>query len=69
MNRKMKREPMNYMAETDRLGKIWIWTACVVILMVPTAAAGLWKTVYTALAPLVCVGLGIYVFIRRRALR
>ena len=28
----------DYMKETDRLGKIWIWTACVVILMVPVAA-------------------------------
>ena len=28
----------DYMKETDRLGKIWIWTACVVIMMVPAAA-------------------------------
>ena len=28
----------NYMSETDRLGKIWIWTACVVVMMVPVAA-------------------------------
>ena len=28
----------NYMKETDRLGKIWIWTACVVVMMVPVAA-------------------------------
>ena len=28
----------DYMKETDRLGKIWIWTACVVVLMVPAAA-------------------------------
>ena len=25
----------NYMKETDRLGKIWIWTAAVIIMMVP----------------------------------
>ena len=28
----------DYMKETDRLGKISIWTACFVVLMVPTAA-------------------------------
>ena len=28
----------DYMKETDRLGKIWIWTACIVVLMVPAAA-------------------------------
>jgi len=28
----------DYMKETDHLGKIWIWTACVVVLMVPAAA-------------------------------
>ena len=28
----------SYMENTDRLGRIWIWTACVVILMVPAAA-------------------------------
>ena len=28
----------DYMKETDRLGKIWIWTACVVVMMVPVAA-------------------------------
>jgi len=28
----------DYMKETDRLGKIWIWTACVIVLMVPAAA-------------------------------
>ena len=28
----------DYMKETDRLGKLWIWTACVVVLMVPAAA-------------------------------
>ncbi|MBQ8611045.1 MAG: GldG family protein [Oscillospiraceae bacterium] len=38
-------------------------------LMVSTAAAGLWKTVYTALLPLACVGVGVLVFVRRRALR
>ena len=27
----------NYMKETDRLGKIWIWTAAVIIMMVPVA--------------------------------
>lgn len=27
----------NYMKETDRYGKIWVWTAVVVILMVPAA--------------------------------
>ena len=26
-----------YMKETDRLGKIWIWTAAVIIMMVPVA--------------------------------
>ena len=34
----MKSNVNNYMAETDRLGKISIWTACFVVLMVPTAA-------------------------------
>ena len=28
----------NYMKDTDRYGKIWIWSACVVIMMVPAAA-------------------------------
>ena len=28
----------DYMKETDRWGKIWIWSACVVVLMVPAAA-------------------------------
>ena len=28
----------DYMKETDRWGKIWIWTACFVVLMVPAAA-------------------------------
>ena len=28
----------NYMRDTDRYGKIWIWTAVVVVLMVPVAA-------------------------------
>ena len=27
----------DYMKETDKYGKIWIWTACVVVLMVPVA--------------------------------
>ena len=27
----------NYMTQTDRYGKIWIWTAAVVVLMVPVA--------------------------------
>ena len=27
----------DYMEETDKYGKIWIWTACVVVLMVPVA--------------------------------
>jgi len=27
----------DYMRETDKYGKIWIWTACVVVLMVPVA--------------------------------
>ena len=26
-----------YMKDTDRYGKIWIWTAAVVVLMVPVA--------------------------------
>ena len=26
-----------YMEKTDRVGKIWIWTALVVVLMVPVA--------------------------------
>ena len=27
----------DYMTQTDRYGKIWIWTAAVVVLMVPVA--------------------------------
>ena len=27
----------NYMTQTDRYGKLWIWTAAVVVTMVPVA--------------------------------
>ncbi len=27
----------DYMKETDRWGKLWIWTAAVIVLMVPVA--------------------------------
>ena len=29
--------PSNYMKDTDRYGKIWVWTAVVIILLVPAA--------------------------------
>ncbi len=32
-----KNQATNYMQDTDRLGKIWVWTALIVILMVPVA--------------------------------
>lgn len=39
------------------------------ILLVPTASAGWWRTLYTVLLPVACVALGVVIFVRRRSLR
>ena len=45
----------DYMKDTDRFGKIWIWTAAVIILMVPVAIC----TAYSAWPPLTAVLKGL----------